>query len=117
MEIIKTVVISILGSAAVFGFIQFLISRHDKRNDDLIEIKSAVNGLQQEMNKSIKDSVRLQLLVMLTMQPDEEKEILDIAQHYFHDLKSNWYMSPLFYRWCLKKNIKPEWFHYKEKSN
>lgn len=114
METLRTVIIAILGSAAVFGFIQFLITRRDKKNDDLKEIKDDIKDLQKEMKKSIKDSVRLQLLVLLAMQPEEDKEIIDVAEHYFNDLKGNWYMTPLFYGWCQKRNIKPEWFHYEE---
>ena len=114
---VETIAVSILGSAAVFGFIQFLISRKDKRNDDLEEIKDSINELKKETKKSVKDSVRLQLLVLLIMQPDEDKEILDVAQHYFKDLKGNWYMSPLFYKWCQKRNISPEWFHYNDGQN
>lgn len=117
MEMLKAVIIAVLGSAAVFGFIQFLISRHDKKNDDLKELKEEIKDLQKETKKSLKDSVRLQLLVLLIMRPDEDKEIIEVAQHYFNDLKGNWYMTPLFYKWCQTKKIKPEWFHYEEKSN
>ena len=116
MEILRTVLISIIGSAAVFGFIQFLISRNDQRNDDLKEIKDGIKDLQKETKKLKKDSVRSQLLTLIILQPDEEKEILDLAQHYFCDLKGNWYMSPLFYKWCQKKKISPEWFHYTQGS-
>ncbi len=113
-EIFKAIVIAVIGSAAVFGFIQFLISRHDNKNDKFKEIKDDLEDLRGEMKKSIKDSVRLQLLVLLIMQPEDEKEILEVAHHYFIDLKGNWYMTPLFYKWCCKNSMKPEWFSYEE---
>lgn len=113
----QTIIVSILGSAAIFGFIQFLISRNDKKHDRLKEIGDNIETLKKDMKKSEKDAIRTQLLVLIAMYPDEEKEILSVAQHYFIDLKSNWYVTPLFYLWCQKHNINPEWFHYEEKSN
>ncbi len=113
MELLKAVIITFLSSAAVFGFIQFLISRHDNKNDALKEIKDAIAELQEDTKKAEKDSVRLQLLVLLSMYPNDEKEIIDVGERYFKGLEGNWYATPLFYKWCLEKGIKPEWFHYK----
>ncbi len=116
MNALTTIVVSMLGSAALFSFIQYLISRHDKKNDHMEEIRNDIKDLQKEMKKSVKDSVRLQLLVLLIMQPNDDKEILELAQHYFQKLKGNWYMSPMFYNWCQKKGISPDWFTYTEHS-
>jgi len=117
MELFKAVILAVISSAAVFGFIQFLISRHDKKNDRLKDLVDDIDELKKGTKKAEKDSVRVQLLVLLAMYPDDDKEILEVAQHYFKDLKSNWFMTPIFYRWCQKKAIKPEWFHYEENSS
>jgi type II secretory pathway pseudopilin PulG len=62
MEPVLTIVLSIIGSSAVFTFIQFLITRKDTKNSKLEEltkeIKSVnenVNTMKDEMHQSIKD--------------------------------------------------------------
>lgn len=59
---VLTIILSILGSSAVFTFIQFLITRKDTKNSKLAEltkeIKSVnenVNTMKDEMHRSIKD--------------------------------------------------------------
>ena len=59
---VLTIVLSIIGSSAVFTFIQFLITRKDTKNSKLgeltKEIKSVnenVNTMKDEMHQSIKD--------------------------------------------------------------
>ena len=116
MGALKDILIALITSAAVLGFVQFMITRSDKKNDDLKDIKNDIEDLKNETKKANKDSVRLQLLFLLLMQPDENKEILEVAQHYFSDLKGNWYLSPMFHKWCKQRGINPEWFHYDEET-
>ena len=53
---------------------------------------------------------------LLLLMPEEKKEILTIAQHYFvkppEGLGGNWYMTSLFDKWIEKNlnGVKPEWF-------
>jgi len=98
-ETILIAVISALTSGGVLAFVQFLITRHDDRQD----IKGTLKKLE-------KDGLRTQLLLLIVMQPDEETEILKIAEHYFVKLKGNWYMTSLFSKWCKSRGLKPEWF-------
>lgn len=98
-ETIMIAVISALTSGGVLAFVQFLITRHDDRQD----IKGTLKKLE-------KDGLRTQLLLLIVMQPDEETEILKIAEHYFVKLKGNWYMTSLFSKWCKSRGLKPEWF-------
>ena len=107
--IIELVVGSVLASTGLFTLIQFLITRHDKKNDDK-------QGINKRLVKLEKDSVRLQLLIMLKLMPTETQEIMTLAKYYFHTLKSNWYLTSLFYKWIREynKGVKPEWFHTEE---
>ena len=58
-----------------------------------------------------KASARTQLLLLILMKPEEKKEILTLAEHYFVDLKGNWYMTDVFNSWLeQEKHGKPEWF-------
>lgn len=99
-EMTTTIVVAVLASNGFFALLQFLIGRHDSKRN----IKGKLDRLE-------KDGLRTQLLLLLLMMPDEKKEILTIAEHYFKDLKGNWYMTSLFDKWLDKtKQGKPEWF-------
>lgn len=94
----------IFGTAGVIGFVQFLISRRDKRNDLLGKI-------DKKLDKIERDNCRTQLLLLLSDYPGNNKEILELAQHYFFDLKGDWYMSSLFAEWLNQHGIEiPPWF-------
>lgn len=99
-DMIAAMVIAVIGSNALFAFIQFMITRHDTAKN----VKGKLTVLE-------KDVLRTQLLLMILIRPEEEKEILTIAQHYFDDLKGNWYMTSIFDKWLTENDYgKPEWF-------
>ena len=99
-------VISAMTSGGVLAFLQFLISR----NDDKQGIKSTLKKLE-------KDGLRTQLLLMILMKPEEKKEILTLAQHYFVDLEGNWYMTDIFKKWLKEKgHSNPDWFQTENKG-
>ena len=47
---------------------------------------------------------------MILLKPEEQTEILKVAQHYFVKLKANWYMTGIFKKWCDEQGLEPEWF-------
>lgn len=50
-EVIVTIVCSIIGSGAVFGFIQFLISRKDKKNDQFSELQTSIDSVKSDVGQ------------------------------------------------------------------
>ena len=98
-EVITTIVLAILASNGFFAMIQFLITRWDTRKN-----------LKGTLKKLEKDGLRTQLLLLILMQPEEQTEILKIAEHYFVKLKGNWYMTGLFSKWCDAHGLEPDWF-------
>ena len=109
--------------AAVISFIIFMIKRHDEKegefkqvNDTLKEIKDQAKSDKDEANKKFKvlekDIVRTQLLVLMyNYESEDEHELMQVAEHYFVNLKADWYMTGLFNRFLEKKGIgKPDWF-------
>lgn len=95
-----TIVLSVIGSNALFAFIQFLITRHDTKKN----VKGKLITLE-------KDVLRTQLLLLILLRDEERQEILTIAEHYFKDLHGDWYMTSIFYKWLSSKRIaEPEWF-------
>lgn len=99
-ELLVTVILTILGSNAVFAFLQFLITRRDTKKN----IKSKLTVLE-------KDVLRTQLLLLILLKPEEQQEILTIAEHYFGELQGNWYMTSIFNKWLKEANVaEPAWF-------
>lgn len=102
-EIVK-IILACLGSTGLFSFIQFLIQRKDKKNGELYQIKSTLNKLE-------KDTCRTQMLLLMSDYPEEKKELLTLAEHYFSHLKGNFYMESIFQDWLKKNNVPtPKWF-------
>lgn len=104
MELTTTIIITVLTSNALFAFLQYLISRSDTKNN----IKGKLVTLE-------KDVLRTQLLLLILMKPEEQQEILTIAEHYFADLHGDWYMTSIFNKWLEAEIIaEPEWFDSKK---
>lgn len=104
------IILAAFASTGFFGLIQFLVKRHDDRNGKVKQLTDSIDGLKKKIDIQERDSCRTQLLLLMAIFPDNVDEILKIAEHYFKDLKANWYMSTLFVRWCRKNNIElPEW--------
>lgn len=118
----KDLIITLVLNNAMWAFIQFLINRHDKKMDDKDGFKKALENMKKELEnfcveikgklkKQEKDEIRTQLLLLILMKPEEETEILRIAEHYFKVLKGNWYMTTIFNNWLTDNGIgKPDWF-------
>lgn len=107
----RDIVLTAISTGAVFGFIQFLISRHDDKDEERKKVENALADINDKLNKSQKDTLRTQLLLLILMKPDEKHEILTIGEHYFVKLKGNWYMTSIFKKWLKQNNVEePEWF-------
>lgn len=99
-----TIVLAVIGSNALFAFLQFLIGRHDTKKN----IKGKLTVLER-------DVLRTQLLLLILLKGEEKQEILTIAEHYFKDLHGDWYMTSIFNKWLKEKTLaEPEWFDCKE---
>lgn len=100
----STIVLAVIGSNALFAFLQFLIGRHDTKKN----IKGKLIVLE-------KDVLRTQLLLLILLKGEEKQEILTIAEHYFKDLHGDWYMTSIFNKWLKEKTLaEPEWFNCEE---
>lgn len=50
MSPLLTIAISVLGSSAIFGFVQFLISRKDSRDEKLKDISDKIDKLSSDLS-------------------------------------------------------------------
>lgn len=106
-----TVICAIFGSAGLFSMIQFLISRRDKYKDRLQSIDDRLDRQDERLLRSEKDSCRTQLLILMSDYPQDTSEIMKIAEHYFVDLKADWYLTSLFRKYLEREKITPPiWF-------
>lgn len=131
-SIVITIVIASLGSAGLFSFITFLIQRRDnkkdmikqlqeahakdvetlreERDEMLGEVKDMLREISNQTVKNEKDNIRTQLLLLMADYPDNTSELMRCAEHYFKDLKANWYLTPIFAKYLRDKGIAaPEW--------
>jgi len=100
----ENILLAILGGGNFILFIKFLIERYDDKKDARENVKGKLLVLE-------KDVLRTQLLLLILLRPEEQQEILTIAEHYFGDLQGNWYMTSIFNKWLKAAKVaEPEWF-------
>ena len=102
-EIFIRIVEIVLGAAGLFGFVEFLINRHDSRKGKMNDLIKIVSNLE-------KDSTRTQLLLLMADYPEHTEEIMTVAEHYFVEDDGNWYMTSMFDKWLSDNKIeRPTW--------
>lgn len=116
----QDILLTILGGGNIILFLKFLIERHDRkveREEDKAERDEdkSLEEIKDTLKKLKKDGLRTQLLLLLLIKPEEETEILTLAEHYFkkppNGLGGNWYMTSIFKNWLKEYNVaNPEWF-------
>lgn len=62
IETLKTIIITLIGSSAVWGFMQFLIERKDKNNEKLKELLEAVKKLSEKVDKIANDQAEAEAI-------------------------------------------------------
>lgn len=113
----EDILLTVLGGGNVILFIKFLIERYDRKQERKEEKEDkAADQAQEAIKKKLaileKDILRTQLLLLILLRPKEQIEILTIGEHYFKDLKGNWYMTSIFNKWIDEEAVtKPEWFN------
>lgn len=108
----EALAIAILGSGVISALVSsvttLIVRAMDKKDSD----QGRLEALEKKMNKAELDSVRLQMMVLMTDFPEDKQEILRVAEHYFKDLHGNWFATSLFYKFLEENDIaEPEWFN------
>ena len=109
-SVIIAVISSALGSAGLFGLIQFLISRHDNRKDAIADIKIQLNRIENKSDRNELAITRLQLIYLIQEQPDNKDTILQTAQRYFIELDGNGEAWAVFDEWAKNKKLDLGWY-------
>ena len=104
----ENILLGILGGGNLILFIKFLIERYDRKQEE----DKGLKAIREKLTVLEKDGLRTQLLLLILIRPNEQTEILRIAEHYFRVLKGDWYMTSIFCSYLKEKKIaEPEWFN------
>ena len=74
-------------------------------NDKIKQINDNVDKLLTLSKETRKDTVRIQLLMLISHQPQNVDTILKLAEMYFVKLKGDWYMTNEFGKWAKEHNV------------
>lgn len=110
MDLAATIISGFLGSAGVFGLIQFLVSRHDGKNQDLANIKETLHRIDKKCDRNELATTRLQLIFLINAEPKNKDTILQTAQRYFIELDGNGEAWAIFHDWAQKNQIDTGWY-------
>lgn len=110
MELGLAILTSVLGSAGMFGFVQFVISRHDNKDERLKRIEQKIDLSLEKSDRNELATTRLQLLFLIQTQPKNRDTIQQTAQRYFMELDGNGEAWDAFKRWCDSENVDPSYY-------
>lgn len=110
MEIAITVLVAVLGSAGLFGFLQFMISRHDTKGHTLVQMKEKLDTIDHKCDRNELATTRLQLIFLINSQPENKDTILATAQRYFVELDGNGEAWTVFNEWAHKNKLDIGWY-------
>ena len=103
------IIIAILGSAGLFGLIQFLITRHDSKRRDYDFIKKDLENIKKSQHDTNVRVTRMELLSLLRNDPGNIDAILQVAEYYFIELDSNAYAHAIFEKWAKEHGVAIGW--------
>ena len=101
---------SILGAGGVVGFIQFMISRHDNKNEQLNRIEKKVDLSLEKGDRNELATTRLQLFFLMETQPENKDTIMRTAERYFTELDGNGEAWDAFQHWADQHNVNTSWY-------
>lgn len=99
----------LFGGGAVFGFIQFWVTRHDAKKSDIRALRNDIATIKRTQNDIQIRQTRMELIGLIRMDPDNVDAILQVAEHYFIELDGNAYAHALFEKWAKAHEVPVGW--------
>ena len=78
MEILK-IFLYVLGSEAVLKFIEFLVTRKDRKKGRLDKIEARLDGIEKRQKTEERDICRSQMMMLMKLFPDDMPELLKVG--------------------------------------
>jgi uncharacterized lipoprotein len=113
-------ILTIITSTSVIEFLKFLITRRDKNKNCQFtqedrkranETANKVDKLEERTLSLERSEDRTQLVLLMSLDPDNIDAIITLANHYFRVLKGNMYMTSMFTDWAKRHNIDEQVIH------
>lgn len=105
MEWLPAIIGAALGSAGLFGFLEYLIQRHDKKNSPIKNVENMIRDLAASADRRELRLTRMELLSLIKLDPNNKTAILEIAHQYFNELNGDLYMHDMFDKWAKQKRV------------
>lgn len=105
-----SIFVAVISSTALFGFIQYLISRYDRKHDSMNSCKAQLTRIEQKCDRNELAIARLQLFFLMRTQPSNEDAIEATAQRYFIELGGNAEAWAPFYKWATAHKVDTGWY-------
>ena len=100
---------AVLGSAGVFSLIQFLVLRHDRKYDRMIDIERKVDRVSSSQDNMNLRLTRMELTNLVKDDPENVDAILQVAEYYFIELDGNAYAHAMFEKWAVEHGVAIGW--------
>lgn len=100
---------TILSSAGLFGLIQFLVTRHDRKKENLATIKKDLEQLRKSQESTAVRVTRMELTDLIRNDPENKDAILQVAECYFIELDGNAYAHAMFEKWAIEHGVAIGW--------
>lgn len=84
---------------------QETLDMKEDSNNKIQQLSTGLDKVLKVSEETRKDTVRIQLLMILKHQPDNIDTILKIAELYFVKLRGDWYMTTVFNQWAKEHDI------------
>ena len=75
-----------------------------------------IDDLSKQMLLIQRDTARTQLLTLINTSPNNEDEIMKVAQYYFGPLGGDWYMTSIFTKWAEEHGYTAEELTFMEET-
>ena len=109
MDLGVAIVSGFLGAGGIIGFIQFMISRHDNKEAELISIQRELHKINTTLQETIIRVTRGELKDLIRDDPDNVEAIMQVAGYYFVDLDGDAYMHAIFEKWAKAHDQPTSW--------
>ena len=106
---IGLILTTILGSGSFFALVQFLVSRHDHKKDNLEGLKREIGLIRKTQKDTNTRVTRMELLSLIRDDPENVDAILQVAEYYFVELDGNAYAHSIFEKWATKHDVPYGW--------
>ncbi len=97
---VLAIVTSILGSSAIFAFVQFIIARHDNKNDRFAQIVSEIAGLRKDIIELHGDVDKIEAVnarIRILDASDQIRRKVKHSEEYFNQINDD---ITLYNKYC-----------------